>query len=511
MQKPLKNIKKGILSHRTIYCSLFVVILISLFLRLYKLHEFLGFWYDQGRDGLVIWRLFNEGKFFLIGPVTGIEGIFLGPFYYYLIAPFYWLGQGSPVFVIAALNWLGVLGLLILYLLGKECFSRQAGLLAVLIYGFSYPAVFFSRWLANPQPLPFFSLLTLFFLLKIYKGQEKYWPLVGLLTGLSLQIEAAGAIFFLPAVIGITFWQRKKIKRWNLIGLGAVLFSATLLPQIFFNFRHDGILFAAFKRFLVAEKAFQVSLWQVLTSRLLTYYDIFLGNFFPNWGRGQIISATLFLGPLAWARKRVFGGAKNILWWWLLTPLVGFLFYQGNFGYIWNYYFAGVIPVFILIFGACLWFLFKQGLLGKVIVFVFLACFLWINGQILAVYYKTGVGVTLGNQLRLINWIYEDSRGQNFNVDVYVPPVIPYAYDYLFKWYGQEKYGYQPVEKRIDLLYTLYEQDSQHPSLLQAWLARQEGIGKIIREDSYGDITVQRRKRKMKNDIPKTKNTNLKM
>ena len=275
------------------------------------------------------------------------------------------------------------------------------------------------------------------------------------------------------------------------------------------SFRHDGVLLEAFKKFLISERAFRFSLWQVIKTRALTYYDIFLGNFFPNWGRGQIFSATLFFGLLVIFRKKVFGGEKNILWLWLLTPLVGLLFYQGNFGYVWGYYFAGVIPVFILIFAALLVSLGslrdlpagrpacragRQGL-GKAILLVFMICFLWINGQRLAVYYKTGIGITLRSQLWALDWIYQDAQGKDFNVDVYVPPMIPYAYDYLFKWYGKQKYNREPVEKRADLLYTPYEQNAQHPNLLQAWLERQDGIGTIERQDSYGDVTVQRRKR----------------
>jgi len=154
-----------------------------------------------------------------------------------------------------------------------------------------------------------------------------------------------------------------------------------------------------------------------------------------------------------------------------------------------------VIPVFILILAAILGALAKEGFLGKVIFLIFLICFLGINGQRIVVYYKTGIGITLGGQLWAIDWIYNDAQGQEFNVDIYVPPVIPYAYDYLFKWYGRQKYGYEPVEKQVDLLYTLYERDEQHPDLLSSWIKRQDEIGKVIKEDSYGDITVQQRKR----------------
>src|SRR4030042_6358918 len=101
------------------YIILFLILAFSAFFRLFRLNQLLGFWYDQGRDALVIWDLLHKGKLFLIGPVTGIEGIFLGPFYYYLMAPFYFVGGGSPVFAAACLSWLSVLGIFIIYLVGK--------------------------------------------------------------------------------------------------------------------------------------------------------------------------------------------------------------------------------------------------------------------------------------------------------------------------------------------------------------------------------------------------------
>jgi hypothetical protein len=82
-----------------------------------------------------------------------------------------------------------------------------------------------------------------------------------------------------------------------------------------------------------------------------------------------------------------------------------------------------------------------------------------------------------------------------FDVDVYVPPVIPYAYDYLFQWLGNTKYGKLPSLQQVPLLYTLYEVDTPHPERLDAWLARKKGIGKIESEQTFGGITVQRRTR----------------
>src|SRR3989344_3787237 len=101
--------------------NLFVllVLLVALFVRVYRVDQILAFHYDQGRDALVIWDLINKGKLFLIGPVTGIAGIFRGPFYYYLMAPFYFLGKGSPIWPSVFLAITSVFGLGLMYYLAK--------------------------------------------------------------------------------------------------------------------------------------------------------------------------------------------------------------------------------------------------------------------------------------------------------------------------------------------------------------------------------------------------------
>ena len=39
---------------------------LGFFVRIYRLDQLIGFYFDQGRDALVIWRLWHEGKLFLI-------------------------------------------------------------------------------------------------------------------------------------------------------------------------------------------------------------------------------------------------------------------------------------------------------------------------------------------------------------------------------------------------------------------------------------------------------------
>ena len=194
-----------------------VLLLAALFLRVYRLGALTGFYFDQGRDAKIIWDLWHSGKFFLIGPTTGIEGIFLGPFYYYLIAPFYLIGNGNPVIVSITLAVINVLGIYVIYKIGKEFFSQSAGLLASTFVAFSLPLVQAHRWLSNPTPLPLFSATSVWMLLKIITGSTSplVWSVLGLCLGLGLQLEAASAVFFLPATLLVFLIFRKNIN-WSL-------------------------------------------------------------------------------------------------------------------------------------------------------------------------------------------------------------------------------------------------------------------------------------------------------
>lgn len=478
-------------SNKLTFGVLVLILIAAAFFRLFRLHQLLGFWYDQGRDALVIWDLLHNEKFFLIGPVTGIEGIFLGPFYYYLLAVFYWLGNSSPVFAAAGLAWLTIGAIFLIYVLAAKIYNRKVGLVAAFLYGFSYSLVVFSRWLANPNPLPFFTMLVLLSFYFFLQGRRIFLVLGAFFIGLCLQLEAASAFWFLPATLVILIWQRKKLNL-KVLSLSFLALFITLLPQIVFDLRHQGILRSAFQRFLIAEKSFAGF---EIKRKLLLYYDVFCGKLFPGNNFLMAVSLALFSAGLVVFKKKIFTDGGKLLIIWLFIPLLGFFLYKGNHGYVWDYYFTGFIPVFIILMAMILVQLFERNLGFKILVMVFLFLFFVNNINPLSNYFKTGIGITLRSQLWAIDWIYRDADDQEFNVDVYVPPQISYSYSYLFKWYGREKHGREPQTGLVKTLYTLYEPDGNHPEFLNKWLKRQETIGKILKSEEWGDITVQERER----------------
>ncbi|MFZ3301941.1 MAG: hypothetical protein WA152_04480, partial [Microgenomates group bacterium] len=158
--------------------TIFIVILAAFFVRVYRLPEILGFWYDQGRDALVIWDLIHNGKFFLIGPMMGNTGIFRGPWYYYLITPAYFVSGGNPVFANLLLILISIFGLFLLYKLGEKIGGKRLGLIALVIASFSGYVIGASRWLSNPTPTLLTGILFIVGVFKLFENRKWALPFI---------------------------------------------------------------------------------------------------------------------------------------------------------------------------------------------------------------------------------------------------------------------------------------------------------------------------------------------
>ena len=175
-------------------------------------------------------------------------------------------------------------------------------------------------------------------------------------------------------------------------------------------------------------------------------------------------------------------------------PFAGYFLYTGNHGNLYSYYLSGYFLIIILLFSYAISHFWKYKL-GKLIILSGLIIFL--NTNLKQTFNKLNTDVlssneiVLQNQMLAIGWINDDASGQDFNVDVYVPPVVPHSYNYLFTYFGDKR-----STNMVKRLYTLYEIDPPHPERLEAWINRQNEIGKVEKTDKFGGIIVERRERK---------------
>src|ERR1035437_2256393 len=178
---------------------LIFVILLAAFMRLYRIQDYMTFLGDEGRDVLVVYNILH-GHLTLLGPTSSVGGFFLGPIYYYFMAPFLWLFNYNPVGPAVMVALFGIATVWLIYKFCADLFNPRIGIIASFFYAISPLIISYSRSSWNPNPLPFFSLLILFILYKgVLKNNLKLFFTSGILLGIAMQLHYLAT--FLAAVM----------------------------------------------------------------------------------------------------------------------------------------------------------------------------------------------------------------------------------------------------------------------------------------------------------------------
>ena len=77
--------------------ALVSILLFGAYARLWRIREYMTFLGDEGRDMLIVRHIFTDFDIPFIGPTSSAGGFFLGPVYYYFMAPFLALFRFDPV------------------------------------------------------------------------------------------------------------------------------------------------------------------------------------------------------------------------------------------------------------------------------------------------------------------------------------------------------------------------------------------------------------------------------
>ena len=203
---------------------------------------FLG---DQGRDALIVKKIVLFQNFPAIGPPSSIGEVFLGPFYYYAVAPFLLLARLNPVGLAVGVALISSVGIYFSYRMVKRTISEKTALYFFFLATFSFELVRMARFSWNPNLLPYFSFATLYFFAQSMEEKNKHTLrdslLFGLFFGLSFQLHHLAGLLVLPvAVYFVTsLVKRKKIALLMVPLTSLGMFLMTLVPIIIFEFRHQ--------------------------------------------------------------------------------------------------------------------------------------------------------------------------------------------------------------------------------------------------------------------------------
>lgn len=414
MKLPEKTAEFGLL-------IVFLLVFVSFcYWRFCRLEERIIFDWDQERDAYVIRQILTEGKLTLVGPrVLGPEGFFLGPYFSYLLLPFYSLAQLDPL---ALVDFVAVYNLIFFFggfLVLRKIFSPIVALL------------FLAIWANNPvliknDILPWNPLLLPLFILFLWLAvKEKRWFLAGLITGLGINFHLQ-MIFLLPFslifLIGTPYVIRGFLKFFS-------GFALTFLPLLFFDLRH-GFLNIKLLGKLLSRQNIPTSFWS-----WLQVWENFLKELIGVAVSGPavylVVLAVLFFLALrlsGFFKKFYFATATL----WLFFPL-GFMIWGQRPS---EYYFNFLCPYIILLISHFLSFLSKKAVYPLLILMIFSSFGAKENQVLLAanplgMHYKS----------LAVKEIWRVSRGKNFNISYSVPSGYDSGYRYLLDFYNIKQSG----------------------------------------------------------------------
>lgn len=331
-----------------------LILAIGLFLRIYHLGDFTNFFHDQGRHALVVERIIVDHKLTLLGPQTTAPGVYLGPLYYYLMIIPLWLAKLDPVGMDYMVALIGTLTILMIYLLGKEIFNYKIGLLIALLYATNPLVIAFSNHAWNPNLVPFFMLLTIYGIYKVFgERQDKYWLAIGIGLGCALQLHLFSIVLIpLIMILGILggLGRLKKGKNLKFLILGFLLLIILLFPWFLFELRHGFMNAKNLVKFFTSEKVGISPGEFFLRIKLIFSWLISLvsGNF--RWP--ALILGISFLILLFKEFKKI---ETKILIFWLLFGLLILGSYKGVFQYYHGLFLTPLPFLFYGIFINKLW------------------------------------------------------------------------------------------------------------------------------------------------------------
>lgn len=503
---------KRFFTHHWHHVLLFVIVLISAYLRLYRVSEYMTFLGDEGRDMLVVKHMIVDHKFTLLGPTASVGGFFLGPIYYYFMLPFVWASGMNPAGAAVMVGIFGIATVMLLYKAGKDMVDTSVGLVSAALYGVSPLIIAYSRSSWNPNIVPFFALSLIYLMWKSAAlASRKYLFFIGVILGIGIQLHYL--FLFLFPVVFLWFLiygkSRAYIRLYPYIILG---FLVGYAPFLAFELRHGFPNTISITRFLLAGNDTGFILSQFIATITDVSYRLFGRLLYRLPPPEQLVNASLtgkliydsvikfslwssvalmisyLLGLLVppwvkktdtkkqWLRTIVLFGI------WFIVPLLLFGLYKKG---IYDYYFGIFFPLpFLLV--AILFRVLSYSKIGSIVAGIMLCALLFFNWQ------GRPFLITPNNQLAQAQMVakaaFDKAEGKPFNFALMANFNSDHVYRYFFEIWGNppvviERPDVDPERKTItDQLIIICDQPECKPLGHPLWEIAGFGRAEIVGE-----------------------------
>ncbi len=493
------------------YWPFVIYFLINIFLRFWNFQHTLYFIYDQGRDAWVLDRI-AQGHPVLVGPTSGLSGFFLGPLWYYMGLPGYFLSRGNPYGICLWYMAISCAAIPLFWYLSHRLFQKKFwAMLCAYFLSIIPGALSASLMIWNPLlsvPLILGSLLSLW---KSRQENSRKWLALGFFClALTLQSEFAYAIFLIVPLFLLIPWIRQKFD-WRDYAAVIVASGLTFLPQLLFELRNKFIMTTSLlKGFQDTSRtvSWALQLHQRPTQLWETTKQVLVGGsnvapyLFPLMALFALIGVYFAIREknqqtgFLWRLIALFG----------LLPYPFYMVWRGNNGNFFWYYltcqFVFVIP--LMCYG---FFKLIEAVKSKQKLTTFvLSLVVFISLNLVAVSWlnwyqnnwKSDAQANLHSMLTAVARVYEvqaQAKREPFVVTTFTANTYTEQYDYLFHWYAKAHNLQEPttVRQPADQYWYLFIETGEHTEvkILDDWYKKATEGGKQITSEKIGIFQLE--------------------
>lgn len=215
-----------------------LLLLLSFFILNYHLKEGLVFHSDLGRDLYEVVKI-TEGNLTLLGPKVSFGGLYSSSYYFYFLAPVFWLGNGNLLLLTYFNLIFFIIALLYFFIASSSRFSLAAAALSTISL-LLFPVFIFSSRSISISTTPMALLIILLTFIEFGNVNKiRNILILGFFIGIVL---GSGLVPFLvlPALIIYLF---SKLKRKQTLFYFLAGIFASFLPLLLFEIKNGWPMF----------------------------------------------------------------------------------------------------------------------------------------------------------------------------------------------------------------------------------------------------------------------------
>lgn len=413
---------------------LLLILALAAFLRLYKLPEMVPFGFDQEYAANFAYSV-KEYPIRLIGQPLSVEGLFMGPLYFYFLTPFFFATNLHPLGGFIGSIVLGLVTILAYFFVIKEVFGTKAALLASFLRGILFIKILDDWGMTPAFTSDLIVLLTLFCFYKYWHGNLKYLIPLGFIFGFYTSFHPIHFPFYL--VFLIILLVKKKIPDIKTTLTSIIAFIIPIVPLIIFEilrkFYDVSTLIGLLSGGAQGREGKDISFFlKFLTTDLFKTFRLDFIN-----GDLSVILLALILSFLVW-KKIGFWKDKFHITFFGLSFIIFLIYYTVIYpGHVPEYYFLAVTTLGFIYAVATLSLLFSKRSLATVLI-VFLIYLTFLNIRDLVYRWNDQNSGSLFHRENIVKEILRrQPKEQEFYVSYIKLLGWNFGFDYFFKLSGQ--------------------------------------------------------------------------